>query len=82
MTRKDKGTNPIIEQAVETLLAQGKPEEIFGKEGLFQALKKQLVSKILEKEMEAHIGYEKHSKDMKESGNRRNGSYEKNRCVA
>ena len=27
--------------------------------------------------MESYIGYEKHSKDEKESENRRNGSYEK-----
>lgn len=76
MTKKEKVTNQPIEQAVEALLSQG-PDEIFGKGGLFQEVKKRLVGKILEKEMEAHIGYEKHSKDMKESDNRRNGSYEK-----
>jgi putative transposase len=35
------------------------------------------VNKILEKEMESHIGYTKHSKEDKEYDNRRNGSYEK-----
>ncbi|WP_342259817.1 transposase [Candidatus Tisiphia endosymbiont of Metellina segmentata] len=44
----------------------------------FQILKEcNSVNKILEKEMEAHIVYEKHSKNEKESENRRNGSYEK-----
>lgn len=34
-------------------------------------------AEILEKEMESHIGYEKHSKNEKDSDNRRNGNYEK-----
>lgn len=78
MTKKEKKViDQSIEKAVVELLAQGNPNEIFGKGGLFQELKKQLVSKILEREMEAHIGQEKHSKDDKESDNRRNGSFEK-----
>ena len=78
MTRKEKKVvDQSIEKAVAELLSQGNPDEIFGNGGLFQELKKQLVSKILEREMEAHIGYVKHSKDDKESDNRRNGSYEK-----
>lgn len=77
----DKNTDTdklnINNQLVEELLSKADPSEIFGKDGLFQALKKQLVNKMLEKEMEAHIGYTKHSKDEKEYDNRRNGSYEK-----
>jgi putative transposase len=74
---KAKIVNQSIEKAVTELLSQSDPSQIFGKEGIFQELKKQLVNKVLEKEMEAHIGYEKHSKDEKEFSNRRNGSYEK-----
>jgi putative transposase len=77
MTKKVKTVNPAIEKAVAEILAQSNPSEIFGKEGIFQELKKQMVNKILEKEMEVHVGYEKHSKEKKESDNRRNGSYEK-----
>ncbi|MFU7500559.1 MAG: transposase, partial [Candidatus Tisiphia sp.] len=62
---------------VSEILSQSDPSEIFGKEGIFQEIKKQIVNKILEKEMESHIGYEKHSKNTKESDNRRNGNYEK-----
>ena len=69
--------NQSVENAVAELLSQGNPEDLFGKDGLFQALKKQLVNKILEKEMESHLGYSKHSKDEKDLDNRRNGSYEK-----
>jgi putative transposase len=74
---KVKTANQSIERAVTELLSQSDPSQIFGKEGIFQELKKQLVNKILEKEMEIHVGYGKHSKEDKESSNRRNGSYEK-----
>ena len=74
---KVKTANPSIEKAVTELLSKSDPAQIFGKEGIFQELKKQLVNKILEKEMEMHVGYGKHSKEDKESSNRRNGSYEK-----
>ena|ERR1700729_3136335 len=78
MTRKEKGViNQSVEKAVAEILAQGNPAELFGNGDLFQELKKQLVCKILEHEMNAHIGYEKHSKDEEELNNRRNGSYEK-----
>lgn len=74
---KVKTANQSIEKAVTELLSQSDPSQIFGKEGIFQELKKQLVNKILGKEMEMHVGYGKHSKEEKESSNRRNGSYEK-----
>jgi len=67
----------INNRLVEELLSQADHSELFGKDGLFQSLKKQLVNKILEKEMESHIGYQKHSKEDKKNYNRRNGSYEK-----
>ena len=74
---KVKKVNPSIEKAVAELLSKSDPSQIFGKEGIFQELKKQLVNKILEKEMDMHVGYGKHSKEDNESSNRRNGSYEK-----
>lgn len=77
MKNKSKVSNPTIEKVVSEILSQSDPSEIFGKEGIFQEIKKQIVNKILEKEMESHIGYEKHSKNTKESDNRRNGNYEK-----
>ncbi|XVN41714.1 MAG: IS256 family transposase [Rickettsia endosymbiont of Argas persicus] len=77
MKNKNKVSNPTIEKVVSDILSQSDPSEIFGKGGIFEELKKQLVNKILEKEMESHIGYEKHSKTEKESDNRRNGNYEK-----
>jgi putative transposase len=67
----------INNELVEELLSSANTSELFGKSSLFQELKKQLVNKILEKEMESHIGYTKHSKEGKENNNRRNGNYEK-----
>lgn len=67
----------ISNQLVEDLVSSADPSQLFGKDGLFQQLKKQLVNKILEKEMETHVGYTKHSKEEKEYSNRRNGSYTK-----
>lgn len=77
MKNNNKVSNPAIEKLVSEILSQNDTSEIFGKEGIFQEFKKQIVNKILEKEMESHIGYEKHSKNEKESYNRRNGHYDK-----
>lgn len=73
----NEGKININNSLIEELLSQADHSELFGKDGLFQSLKKQLVNKILEKEMESHIGYQKHSKEDKKNYNRRNGSYEK-----
>lgn len=75
--KQETAVNQSIEKAAAELLSQCDPNEIFSKDGAFQELKKKLVNKILEKEMEVHIGYEKHSKDEKQTENRRNGNYDK-----
>jgi len=62
---------------VEELLSKANPEELFGKDGLFQQLKKQIVERVLASELEHDLGYSKHSKAPKMDNNRRNGSYEK-----
>ena len=69
--------NHISNELVEELLSKADPSKLFGREGLFQQLKKQLVEKILESELEHELGYSKHSKISKVDNNRRNGSYEK-----
>lgn len=67
----------INNQIVEELLSKADPSELFGKDGLFQQLKKQLVEKILESELNHELGYSKHSKVPKSDANRRNGASEK-----
>lgn len=67
----------ITNKLVEELLSKAKPNELFGKDGLFQQLKKQIVERVLASELEHDLGYSKHSKVAKADNNRRNGSYEK-----
>jgi putative transposase len=67
----------LTNQLVEDLLSKTNPSELFGKDGLFQQLKKQIVEKILTSELEHELGYSRHSKVPKIDNNRRNGSYEK-----
>ena len=65
------------ERLVDELIAQVDPSEILSKDGLFSRLKKQLVERVLQSELEHELGYSKHSKIEKDGSNRRNGSYEK-----
>jgi putative transposase len=67
----------ISDQLVEQLIQQIDPSEILTKDGLFAQLKKKIVEKIMQSELDHELGYNKHSKTVKESGNRRNGSYSK-----
>ncbi|XVN41469.1 MAG: hypothetical protein RCO49_02760 [Rickettsia endosymbiont of Argas persicus] len=48
MKNKNKVSNPTIEKVVSDILSQSDPSEIFGKGGIFEELKKQLVNKILD----------------------------------
>jgi len=66
-------TNKIVEE----LLSKANPGELFGRGGLFQQLKQQIVERVLASELEHDLGYSKHSKAPKIDNNRRNGSYEK-----
>jgi putative transposase len=67
----------INNKLVEELLLKANPSELFGKDGLFQQLKKQIVERVLDSELQHELGYSKHSKLPKMDNNRRNGSYEK-----
>lgn len=67
----------INTKLVEEILSQSNPKELFGKDGLFQQLKKRLVERILEDELSHELGYSRHSKASKQDSNRRNGTSEK-----
>ncbi|WP_081996369.1 hypothetical protein [Rickettsia felis] len=47
----------INTKLVEEILSQSNPKELFGKDGLFQQLKKRLVERILEDELGHELGY-------------------------
>ncbi|AFC69999.1 transposase [Rickettsia amblyommatis] len=59
---------------VEEILSQSNPNELFGTDGLFQQLKKQVLERILEYELSHELGYSRHSKASKQDSNRRNGT--------
>ena len=61
----------INTKIVKELLSKTDPSELFGKDGLFNQLKKQVVEKVLESELDHDLGYSKHSKNPKPANNRR-----------
>lgn len=70
-------TEATTSKLVDELLSQVDSSEILSKDGLFSKLKKQLIERVLQSELEHELGYDKHSKKGKKSSNRRNGSYNK-----
>ena len=65
----EKELNAILDR-----LVKGKaPEEIMGQGGLVKDLTRRLVERVLEGEMTAHLGYEKHAQAGRDGGNSRNG---------
>lgn len=73
MTKAKK--NPLLENALDTLIKERGNWDTASFSELFHDIKKQLMERILEKEMEAQLGYEKHGSQV--ASNRRNGTSEK-----
>lgn len=53
------------------------PDDLIGKDGIFRQLQKALIERILEGEMDYHLGYEKNNIKGNNSGNSRNGKAKK-----
>lgn len=66
-----------VDKMLDELLKGKKPEEILGQKGLLKELTKRLVERALQGEMTAHLGYEKHAPEGRNSGNSRNGTTSK-----
>jgi len=62
-----------VDKMLDELLKGKKPEEILGQGGLARELTKRLVERALQGEMTAHLGYERHAPEGRNSGNSRNG---------
>ncbi len=62
-----------VDELLDELLKDRKPEEILGDSGLLNVLTKRLVERALEGELTDHLGYEKNSKKGENTGNSRNG---------
>ena len=67
----------INDQLIEKLISQVNPAEVLSKNGLFSRLKKRIIEKMLEAEIDHELGYKRHSREKKEAPNRRNGNYGK-----
>lgn len=53
------------------------PEDFYGDDGILKQLKKAMMERVLEAEMEFHLGYKKHGNSPKDSKNTRNGKSSK-----
>ena len=74
MSRKHEPKNEIIDQIIDQLDLSGMTQdELFGKDGLARYLTSRLLNKVLEAEMDIHLGYKKNSNEGDNSGNSRNG---------
>ena len=68
----------ISDKVLDKLLGEARTEsDLLGKDGIIKTLTKQLVERMLESEMDHHLGYSKHASSGNNSGNSRNGSSEK-----
>ncbi len=62
------------EQLIDELLKEYKgPESFWGETGIFAQLKKKIIERTLNAEMDNHLGYTKHDSKGHNSGNSRNG---------
>ena len=77
MTSKDKTITPglLSDELVDKLLeGYTKPEDLIGEGGILKQLTARLIERVLDAEMTAHLGYEKHDAAGDKSGNSRNGA--------
>ena len=64
----------IANKLLDELLKDYKnPEDLLGKNGIMQELKKRLIERAMEAEMTNHLGYEKHAAEGRNGSNSRNG---------
>lgn len=68
---------PSLERIQEELSKAKSMDDFFGKEGIFARLFSTTLEQMLEAELSAHLGYEKHEAKGRNSGNSRNGKYKR-----
>ena len=74
MTKKEQ---IYSDKLIDELIAGVSPADITSRDGLFGVLKKRIIERMLNAELDHNLGYNKHSKEAKDDPNRRNGSYDK-----
>lgn len=70
-------TMPTAEKVSAELATARSMDDFFGREGIFARLFANTLEEMLEAELTAHLGYERHEGRGRNSGNSRNGSYAK-----
>lgn len=69
---------PISNEMLDELLGSAKTQEdLFGQDGLIKQISKRFMERLLEMEMENHLGYAKHALEGRNGGNSRNGKQKK-----
>lgn len=74
----DKFFDNAIDAYIESKDGKVTQEELFGKDGFLQGLKKRLMERVLQAELTHHVGYKKNAEAPDNIENRRNGTYTKN----
>lgn len=70
-------TMPSAEKVSAELATAKSMDDFFGRDGIFARLFANTLEEMLEAELTEHLGYEKHDGRGRNSGNNRNGSYQK-----
>ena len=68
---------PSVEQVQEALSKVESPDDFFGKDGVFAELFSDTMEQMLEAELTTELGYEPYEAAGRNSGNSRNGHYDK-----
>lgn len=68
---------PTAEKVSAELATARSMDDFFGREGIFAKLFAKTLEEMLEAELTEHLGYERHEGRGRNSGNNRNGSYQK-----
>src|SRR5512134_3068462 len=69
---------PSVERVQKELASAKSLDDFFGKEGIFARLFADTLEQMLEAELTAHLGYERHAPEGRNSGNSRNGRRTRN----
>jgi putative transposase len=68
----------ISNETLDELLGAAKTQEdLFGKDGIIKQISKRFMERLLEMEMDNHLGYTRHAVEGRNSGNSRNGKQKK-----
>lgn len=74
---KKKFDMPSAEKVQEELSKAENMDDFFGRDGIFAKLFAKTMEQMLEAEISDHLGYERHEAKGRNSGNNRNGHYDK-----